>query len=263
MIATGPTYRTELLKVSGIVSETIALLDLWEPGMTAPELARVAVERDVLGKATASRVKDVIYQGFAKRYLRPNEEPARLLRELAQRKVELHTLKQLFFLYTCRSQLILSDFVTLTYWPRAKAGLHELSVEESLHFVVGSFRTERLPGRWASSLVKKMSSNLLKTLADFGLLGPYRRFARQFLPFPLSPFAFRFILHEMHFGGRSDTAIVESSEWQLFGLDRAEVVDLIRREAAATGAFIFQHSGDLARFSWKSKSMEEFLGAHT
>ena len=255
------TYTTELLKVSGLISETISLLNFWEPGMSHKELADNAVQADLLGKASASRMHDVVIDGFAKRYLRPDASAARNLKVLVEKNTELNTLRQLFFLYTCRSQPILRDMVCEVYWPAQFSGKDRITMNDVRMFIVGSFGTEKNSGRWAESIIAKLSNSIPKCLTDFGLLGPYKRSGREILPYTILNFTLNYILYDAHFKGLSDTQILYLQDWELFGLQPAEVLALIRNTAITTDAYIFQYAGDLARFTWKYETMENFLHA--
>ena len=78
-------YTTNLSKAQGMVTETLELLELWEPGMTVVELKARVRATGALGKATQVRVDDLVGRGFAQRYLIEGGKPARWLRHLLRR----------------------------------------------------------------------------------------------------------------------------------------------------------------------------------
>lgn len=67
-------------------------------------------------------------------------------------------------------------------------------------------------------------------------------------------------MHEQHFAGLSDMAIWDMEEWQLFNLDRHQVLARIM-DLSLRGAYIAQTSGDLLTISWNYQTMEEFIDA--
>jgi hypothetical protein len=80
-----PPYTTNLAKAQGLVTETLELLAIWNPGMTAAELLASVRETGALGLATHTRVTDVVTRGFAQRYLIEDGRPAQWIQFLMQR----------------------------------------------------------------------------------------------------------------------------------------------------------------------------------
>lgn len=229
--------------------------------MDHKELTDRAVQSGILGKASASRAEDIIKEGFAKRFLRPDETAARQLKVLVERNCDFNALRQLFFLYTCRSQQILWDMVSEVYWPAKFAGKDRITMNDVRMFIIGSFGTEKNNGRWAESIIAKFSNSIPKTLADFGLLGPYKKNGREILPYTLLDFTLTYILYDARFKGTNDTQLLYLPDWELFGMQPAEALERIRNTAISSDDYIFQYAGDLARFTWKYETMEEFLHA--
>lgn len=255
-------YGTDLQKMAGIVQETMVLLGAWSPGMGADELQAAAAERNLLGKATSSRVRDVVKRGFAKRYLRPNDTPARILKTLYDRRVDPAQLRQLLYLYTTRSQPLLADFVTQVYWRKVRLGIRELSNPEAQRFIEGAFGSPKLPRSWGDSVVTRIARGMTRTLVDFGLLHSRRGQTHDIVPYELSDFTARFLFQEAHTRGVGDTSILSLPEWGWFGLEQADIPAFASRLAASGHDFLFQYSGEIARFSWTYATMEEFLHAH-
>ena len=118
-------YTTELSKGQGAISETLTLLEYWEPGVGTEELTDRVMEAGALGRSTATRTRDLITRVFARRYLADDGRPARVLNAL-QDRVSLSTLKQFMLVYTARQHDILHDFITEVYWPKYGAGADEI-----------------------------------------------------------------------------------------------------------------------------------------
>ena len=65
---------------------------------------------------TARRLRNVIFEGFAPRYLVNNAQSAKTLKSV-QHVLSEGARKQLYFLFTSRANPILADFVRDIYWP--------------------------------------------------------------------------------------------------------------------------------------------------
>jgi hypothetical protein len=59
----------------------------------------------------------------------------------------------------------------------------------------------------------------------------------------------------LHFSGVSDNAIMTHDDWQLFGLDRQDVLEEMRR-LSLKGFLLIQSAGDMVRVSWKIPTLE-------
>ena len=119
-------YTTALAKGQGIIDETLALLNIWEQGMTAKQLADRAVEEGVLSRATAKRARDLVFEAFAPRYLIDGARPAIYLSELLNAGAIPTTLNQLLLVYAARANAVLHDFINEVYWAKYSAGASSL-----------------------------------------------------------------------------------------------------------------------------------------
>lgn len=266
MIETGTLgqdkYTTGLIKGSGLVDETLSLLDLWEPGMNGRRLADLAVEKNVISKATATRTKDIVRE-FSRRYLLEGGKLATYLKKLAQSSVSLNRLKQLFMVYTARTHPILRDFIVNVYWDGVRNNHGYLEHRDANRFLEQALLNENIEIRWTDEVIKKISTRLLTCLRDFDFISADATLKRRIVPYSILPFTAMFISHEIHFSGFSDNSILESPDWALFGIfGKADVVNVLK-QASTDEVFILQYSGDLLRISWKHDTMEELLNAIT
>jgi hypothetical protein len=62
--------------------------------------------------------------------------------------------------------------------------------------------------------------------------------------------------------GVGDNALLTHADWKLFGLEREDVLDEIKR-MSLKGLLIVQAAGDMIRISWKHQSMEALLDVIT
>jgi hypothetical protein len=250
-------YTTALAKGQGIIEETLTLLRIWKPGMSAQGLVEVAVREGALRRATAKRTRDLIVEAFARRYLIDNGRPARQLKALLETGADSRELTQLFFIYTARANAIMKDFVSEVYWGKYSAGATYITKEDALSFLERAYSLGKLPKKWSEKMMLRVASYLGGCLADFQLIENRKTSSRKISPFSISSVTTLYLAHELHFSGNSDNAIPDHPDWSLFGLQKIETIRELQR--VANDHFILQFSGELLRFSWKYKSMEDAI----
>jgi hypothetical protein len=254
-------YTAALAKGHGITDETMALLAVWELGMSARQLAKVALEEGMLGRATAKRVEDLVIEVFAPRYLVDHARPAKQLKALLDTGVNSSNLSQLFLVYTARANAVLHDFICDVYWDKYSAGASHITTQDAYLFLEIAYNLGKLPKKWSDKMTSRVASGLCACLADFDLLEQGRKRKRAITPIRVQPITSLYLAHDLHFAGHSDNGILDNPDWQLFGFEGLEVVRELQR--VSSDHFILQYSGDLLRISWKYQSMEEAIRAIT
>ena len=140
-----PPYTTQLQAGLGLIHETRTLLDLWQPGMTPTDLKETALASGLFPQVAARRLRNVVIECFKPRYMVDDCRPAGYLKVLKP-ALSSSELTQLFFLYTCRANPILGDFVRDVYWPRFAAGadlIEKLDVEAFIRRGIDDGKTEK------------------------------------------------------------------------------------------------------------------------
>ena len=232
-------YTIQLAAGLGLVSETKTLLDLWTPGMSTSKLHQVALESGRFPTVTARRLRNIVAECFAPRYLVSGGAPAANLKLLAP-ALSTSDLTQLMLLYTSRAHPILADFIRQVYWPWYAGGHTEISNREARAFVERGIDDE---------------GYLTGCCADYGMLEGGKRTNRKFLPFRISAPTAAYLAYDLHFAGIGDNALLAHDDWQLFGLDRNDALEEIKR-LSLKGFLIVQAAGDVIRISWKLPTME-------
>jgi Putative inner membrane protein (DUF1819) len=166
-------YTTQLQAGLGPLGETVRLLEMWEPGLSAQQLFRIALESGAFPAVSARRLRNMVVEAFAPRYLADEGQPARLLKILLA-GVSSADLRQLFFLYTCRATPIFADFVRDVYWGKYTAGGQKISKDEARAFILQAVGRGLTARPWSETTVTRVSTDLLGISADYGLLGPMR-----------------------------------------------------------------------------------------
>jgi hypothetical protein len=253
-VATNQPYTTRLQAGLGLIPETRVLLDLWQVGATASQLQQIALESGRFPTMTARRLRNLITECFAPRYLVDGGAPAASLKRLSA-SIPAADLAQLMLLYTCRANPILGDFVREVYWTRYEGGYTHIASGDARAFVERGIDDGKTVKRWSESTVRRVSGYLTGCCADYGLLERGLRTRRRILPFRIASSVAAYLAHELHFAGVGDNGLLAHEDWQLFGLAREDVLEEIKR-LSLKGLLIVQSAGDLIRISWRQPNME-------
>lgn len=247
-------YTTQLQAGLGLVDETKSLLELWSPGMTTSGLYQLALESGRFPNVAARRLRNIVTECFAPRYLVKGGEPAAHLKRLVA-KIPSPDLAQLLLLFTCRANPILGDFVRQVYWARYAGGYTQISNDDARAFVERGIDDGKTSKRWSETTVRRVSAYLTGCCADYGLLERGTRSSRRILPLRIAPTVAAYLAHELHLSGIGDNALLTHDDWKLFGIEREDVLEEIKR-LSLRGLLIVQAAGDAVRISWKYQDME-------
>lgn len=249
-------YTTQLQAGLGLLDETRQLLQVYQPGMTVSQLHEAALASGRFPLVTARRLRNLVAECFAPRYLREPQVAAQL--KLLLDQLTTPELNQILFLYTARANLVLADFVREIYWARYSAGRNDLDLEDARTFVVNSVREGKTQKPWSEITIKRISSYLLGCCADYGLLTTTGRNKRSITAYRILPKVAAYLAYELKFSGLGDNQIVIHPDWALFGLDRADVRDQLKR-MSLQGLLIFQAASDVVHIGWTFKTIEELI----
>jgi hypothetical protein len=253
-VAESKPYTTQLQAGLGLVAETKTLLELWSPDMSVTQLHQLALESGQFPMVTARRLRNIVAECFAPRYLVDGGVPAAHLKRLA---ASLDTLEfnQLLLLFTCRANPILGDFVREVYWARYAGGYTQISSEDARRFVERGIDDGKTSKRWSETTVRRVSAYLTGCCADYGMLERGAKSTRRILPFRIAPPVVTYLAYELHFRGLGDNAVLTHEDWRLFGLAREDVLEELKR-LSLRGLLMVQAAGDVLRLTWKLPSME-------
>jgi len=250
-------YTSQLQAGLGMIDETRLLLDLWQPGMATSELYQQALQSGQLPNISARRLRNVVHECFAPRYLSADAVPATNLKRLSK-LLSSPELKQLFFLYTCRANLILADFVRTVYWQHYAAGADRLSTDEVRAFIERGMDDGKTVKRWAKSTVRRVSSYLTGSCIDYGLLSGRTANGCRIAPYRIEPRIAAYLAYDLHFSKLGDNTITAHPDWQLFGMATEDVRDELRR-LSLKGLLVYQSAGKVTHIGWIQQDMKELI----
>lgn len=247
-------YNSNLLKGTGLIQETLVLLEAYDPDESSLAFQKRVVASGILSKSTDNRVIDIVRNVFSDRYIGYEIEVPIFLRDMRDNYVTIDVITQLFYLYTCRANPILGDFVREVYFPLSSKSFSKLKSTDPKDFIRDALSDGRIPNNWSDSTISKVSEHIIASLIDFNLIEKNKTI----LPFRIIDLSANYLLHELHFRGFTDNEIWQHKDWELFDLNPTDVVKTIER-ISFYGSFIFQFSGEILKLSWNYKSMEEFI----
>lgn len=250
-------YTTKLQAGLGLIDETKLLLDIWDASLDTTSLYKSALNSGQFPHVSARRLRNIVAECFAPRYLVEDAQPAKILKA-HQNLFSSVELTQLFCLYTCRANTILADFIRQIYWDKYSSGYETISSEDAKDFVIRAVQDGKTAKSWSESTIKRVSSYLTGCCVDFGLLEKMRKKERRILPFRIELKISAILAHDLHFSGLGDNAVVEHKDWAIFGLEPQDVREELKRMSLKNYIMV-QSAGDVTRLEWSFKSMEECL----
>jgi hypothetical protein len=246
-------YTSRIIKAGALIGDTKTLLSHWDLGATVDEnLSRVRRE-NVFGKASRSRVEDILGI-FRQRYL---SEPAvtKSLVTLVRGKFQTAALERLFYFHSAKNDNLLHDVVTEVLFPMREQGLVHITVQDvqrSLEKWVDEGKTIR---RWTESTLVHAAQGVMSTLRDFGVLEGVvnKKIASAYLPVE----AFAYIVFYLKQHQPSGAKLIELPDWKLFFLQR-EGVERFLFEAHQRDLLEYHVAGSVTRLTFPAETLEEY-----
>ena len=245
-------YNYKLGKGCGLIDETLALLSVYQEGMTKDELANYVHQYDILSRCTEQRSKDIVRIVFFSRFMRRNPKVVQWLKDIRDKGLMLSQFKQLLMLYCARDNAVFYDYLIMQFHELRRQQKTIVPKEHSIQFVKQIADSGSVS--WGESIQLRLSRCIRSLLFEFELTDK----KGNILPYEVANFTVLYLMHELHFSGFSDVAIWNHEDWQLFGLDKYEVQERIL-EQNIKGGYIAQCTGDLMTISWNYQSMEDFI----
>lgn len=249
-------YTTQLSAGLGLLDETRQLLHIYQYGNSISQLYDAALASGRFPLVTARRLRNIVFECFAPRYLRDPHIAERL--KLLIDRFTTTELNQLLFIYTARANLVLADFVREIYWARYSTGRNDLELEDARTFVANSVREGKTRKPWSETTIRRNASYLIGCCADYGLLTTRGRTQKSIATYRILPKVAGYLAYEFKFTGLGDNHIVSHPDWALFGLERADVCDQLK-QLSLQGLLIFQAASDIVHIGWIYTSMEELI----
>lgn len=248
-----PPYTSRIIKAGALLDDTKTLLSHWDVTASVPEnLDRIRRE-NVFGKASRSRVEDILAI-FRQRDL-TEAEVTKALIVLVKNRLPAASLDRVLYFHAARADRLLHDTVTEVLMPKQAQGITEIDPGE-LQKAVSKWVESGLTTRaWSENTTVRVAQGLLSTLRDFGVLqgAINKRIAPAYLPVT----AFAHIAFYLKQHQPSGAKVVEHPDWRLFFLNR-ESVERFFFEANQQGLLEYHAAGTVTRLTFPANALEEY-----
>ena len=241
------------------MEEMKTLLRAWLPNESIGDFQSRVLREDLLGRATAYRVKDIVRRVFARRLMVPDTQPAFRLKRLLNAG-KSRVVSDLLLLYSTRQDDALRDVIVDVYWPAVREGQLAISPRQVVGFLRHAEANGLMSEPWSEQVRLKVARGLLGALVGFGMMREIARGRRETIGFHPCDGAIVYLGYDLHSRGLTDAAIVAHRDWRIFGLDESGVRIALDR-IMPIGWGVIQAAGSVVRISWKYDAMEDVVDA--
>ncbi len=248
-----PAYSSRIIKAGALLPDAKTLLAHWDLAATARDNIGRIRRDNVFGKASRSRVEDILAI-FRQRYL---SEPAvtRALVTLVKGRFPAQALDRILYFHAARADRLLGAVVVEVLVPLRARGVTDVHPGEIRRALSDWAREGKASGEWSENTVTRVAQGLLSALRDFGILqgAAHKKIAPAYLPDE----AFAYVAFYLKGHQPSGAKLVELPDWGLFLLDR-EGVERFLFEAHQRGLLEYHAAGSVTRLTFPAATLEEY-----
>jgi hypothetical protein len=252
-------YSTRLSGKAGLVDETFAVLNLVMAGKHKAAIKSAVMDDDFLSKATYES-RRAVWNKLTQRYFHDWQRTTFLSKLVSNSSFELG---KLFVYYEfCRAEPVLYDAITQPVYNRFESGFSGVEISDLQAWLDSVQADHPEVSEWSPQTRKKLLSNILTVLRDFGLMSGVTRktFERAYVPASLAGYVLYSLKESLEqFGPRT---VIEAPDWRLFFQDEDDVISLLN-ELTNEGYCTFQKQGEIMTLELKRENLEGFVEAIT
>ena len=246
-------YTSRIIKAGALIGDTKTLLSLWNVDASVEENIDGVLRDNVLGKASRSRVEDILAI-FRRRYATEGAVTKALVTLIRQRLPPVD-LERLLYFHSARADQLLFDTVTDILGPQMAQGLVNINVQDFQRSLAKWVDEGRMTSHWSDPTIARVAHGLLSTLRDFGVLkGAVRK---KIVPTFLPIRSFAYIMFYLKQRQPSGVKLIELPDWKLFFLER-DGVERFLFEAHQRELLEYHAAGSVTRLTFPAKTLEEY-----
>lgn len=246
-------YSSKIIKAGALIGDTKTLLSHWDVNASVDENITRAQRQNVFGKASRSRVEDILAI-FRQRYL-AEKAVTKALVALVRGKFPAAALERLLYFHSARADRLLYDAVVEILVPRQERGLVDINVHDFERGLAKWVDEGRTTGHWSEPTITRIAQGLLSTLRDFGVL--QGAVNKKVVPAYFPTEAFAYIVFYLKQRQPSGSKLIELSDWKLFFLKR-EGVERFLFEAHQRGLLEYHVAGSVTRLTFPAETLGEY-----
>jgi hypothetical protein len=248
-----PAYSSRIIKAGALLPDAKTLLAHWDLGATTQANVDRIRRDNVFGKASRSRVEDILAI-FRQRYL---AEPAvtRALVALVRGRLPSEAIDKILYFHAAQADRLLHDVVTEVLAPLHAQGRTDLAVGDIRGPVARWVEEGKTTSLWSEETTRRVVQGLLATLRDFGVL--HGATTKRIAPTLLPTRAFAYVAYSLSRTEPSGARLVSSPEWRLFFLT-PEGVERSLIEANQHELLDYHAAGSVVRIAFPATTPEEY-----
>lgn len=246
-------YSSKIIKAGAILADTKTLLSHWDSASSAQDNMERAQRDNLFGKASRSRVRDVLAI-FRQRFL-GDEAVTRALVVLVKKRFPAASLDRILYFHAARADRLLQDVVTEVLAPLSARGISDIDVVELQKPLKRWVAEGKSSAPWSDPTIERIAQGLLSALRDFGVL--QGAVNKRIAPAYLSVEAFSYIAFYLKRHEPSGAKLAELPDWRLFFLPR-EGVERAFFEAHQFGLLEYHAAGSVTRLTFPATTLEEY-----
>lgn len=237
-----------------LVEETFVAFQHWNLDSTKAEnLARIR-DSGVLPYKSSHWIRDVSW--VISRRFDPSDRDRPLV-ELAKAGCDHDVWKPLLLWHMTRDEFLIRDFLTGWLYDRYMDGTYRIRGDDIVPYLrrLGRRSGVEVSGSWSEATTQRVATGLLRIATDFGLLEGTQ--VKEFTTYHLPDRSFLYLLHAMAEEEPNARKIVDSSDWQMYLMDSAEVErELLRLHQYQR--LRFEVAGSLAQLDLPCRTSAEY-----
>jgi hypothetical protein len=246
-------YTSKIIKATALLGDTKTLLAHWDLSATAADNFQRLQRENVFGKASRSRVEDIL-NIFRQRFM-AEESVTKALVLLVNERFPTTSLDRILYFHAARADRLLFDVVTELFFEKQAQGLVDLHVADVQRSIQRLVTEGKTTSAWSEITTLRVTQSLLAALRDFGVLqgADNKKIAPAYLPVE----AFAYIAFYLKQHQPSGAKLVELPDWRLFFLP-LEGVERFLFDAHQHGLLEYHAAGTVTRLTFPTESLEEY-----
>jgi Putative inner membrane protein (DUF1819) len=238
-------YSSKIIKAGALIGDTKTLLSHWDVEDSVDENIRRVRLDNVFGKASRSRVEDILAI-FRQRYL-TEQSVTKALVTLVQKRFPAAALEWLFYFHSARADRLLYDVVTEILVPLHARGWVDINVQAFQRSLAKWVNEGKTTGHWSDSTITRIAQGLLSALRDFGVLqgAVNKKIAPAYLPTESLAYVMYYLKQHQPSGAK----LIELPDWKLFFLSREGVERFLPARFAGVPRGWKRHPIDLSSYA--------------
>jgi hypothetical protein len=250
-------FTSNIMKVGAHLDDTKALVNVWEPGLSAEDNVERIVDSNLLGLPSHSRANDVMVRALRPRFIAPG---AGILEALAALAGRADAFRDACYYELTRIDALVAAFAEQQlnqWWDEGRVAIETSDAREWIDKLAAD---GRIPD-WSTNIRDRVARGMMAALRDLGRLTGVKSSSKKEIARPgISTGGFGYTAYRMHQQGNSSRGILSSAVWRRWLLDEARVDEMMHR-LASLGVVFYSVAGSTLRIDWRVDSLVEVAHA--